>query len=346
MQLFTLDPLLDPRWNDLVTTHPWASAFHQKGWLEALARTYRYRPVVLTSNAPDEPLTNGIAFCEVRSWITGTRLVSLPFADHSEPLLNDQGDPFKLASWMQTECLRNNWKYIELRPVSSGMCAESSFMEGESYWLHTLDLAPSLEEIFHNCHSNCIQRRVRRAQRECLSYEKGCSEALIEDFYRLTMITRRRHFLLPQPISWFRNLVACMSPNVEIRLVRKGNDPVAAILTLKHRDTVIYKYGCSNEKFHHLAGMPFLFWNLIEESKTAGAAMIDFGRTDLENTGLIKFKDRLGAVRKRITYFRYPRSQGERSMTFTGFSPTRRLASILPDALSSMAGEMVYRHIG
>ena len=71
-----------------------------------------------------------------------------------------------------------------------------------------------------------------------------------------------------------------MSPNAEIRLARKGGVPIAAILSLKHRRTVVYKYGCSDEKFHHLAGMPFLFWKLIEESKDAGAEQIDFGRTD------------------------------------------------------------------
>ena len=35
---------------------------------------------------PDEPLENGFLFCRVESWLTGRRLVSLPFSDHCEPL--------------------------------------------------------------------------------------------------------------------------------------------------------------------------------------------------------------------------------------------------------------------
>jgi len=73
----------------------------------------------------------------------------------------------------------------------------------------------------------------------------------------------------------------------------------------------VYKYGCSDEKFHHLAGMPFLFWKLIEESKALGAEQIDFGRTDMDNDGLVEFKDRFGTTRQRLTYYRYPETSRE-----------------------------------
>src|SRR5580700_5556025 len=90
VSVYLIDPLSDDRWNDLVAHHPRATTFHQRGWLQALARTYDYHPLVLTTGAAGEPLDNGIVFCHIASWVTGTRLVSLPFADHCDPLLNDQ----------------------------------------------------------------------------------------------------------------------------------------------------------------------------------------------------------------------------------------------------------------
>jgi lipid II:glycine glycyltransferase (peptidoglycan interpeptide bridge formation enzyme) len=117
-------------------------------------------------------------------------------------------------------------------------------------------------------------------------------------------------------------------------------------LTLRHGRTVVYKYGCSDETFHHLAGMPFLFWKLIEESKTAGAEQIDFGRTDLDNEGLTEFKDRFGTTRRRITYLRYPESKAEKSVVATYLPVARHVFSVLPDALSSQMGRVLYRHIG
>jgi CelD/BcsL family acetyltransferase involved in cellulose biosynthesis len=344
--IYTLDPMHDSRWDNLVATHPRASVFHQSSWLKALATTYGYRPIALTSTPPGNKLSNGIVFCEVKSWATGSRLVSLPFADHSEPLLQEGGDPFMLADWMQTERRRHKWRYIELRPLSKEMLPECPLETTQSFWLHTLNLAPSLEQIFHSLHKNCIQRRIRRAEHEHLSYERGSSERLVNDFYRLLMITRRRHQLLPQPRAWFRNLLACASPDAEIRLARKGSTPIAAILTLRHRGTVVYKYGCSDQKFHPLAGMPFLFWKLIEEAKAAGAEQIDFGRTDLENHGLIRFKDRLGTTRSPLTYLRYPITAAESHPATSGGTRARHLFSVLPDAISSKAGQLVYRHIG
>ena len=222
MQLYTLDPMQDARWDDLASSHPRASVFHQRGWLKALAGTYGYRPMVLTTTQPGKPLSDGIVFCEVRSWITGNRLVSLPFADHADPLVNETCDTSVYTEWLRAECLRQKWKYIELRPLSWELPSDSPLVESQSFWFHTLSLTPSIDQLFQGLHKDCLQRRIRRAEREHLSYEKGCSEGLLNDFYRLLMITRRRHRLLPQPRAWFRNMVACMSPNVEIRLARKG----------------------------------------------------------------------------------------------------------------------------
>jgi hypothetical protein len=320
--------------------------FHHTGWLKALAGTYGYRPMVLTSAAAGQRLQDGIVFCEVKSWITGTRLVSLPFADHCGPLLNETGDSFEFTNWMRAECNRHQWKYIELRPLSWDMPADCPVVASQSYWFHALDLTPSAELIFRDLHKNSMQRRIRRADRERLSYERGRSEPLLRDFYRLLLITRRRHRLLPQPRAWFRNLIACMGPNLEIRLVRKDGVPIAAMLTLRHRTTVVYKYGCSDERFHHLAAMPFLFWKLIEESKAAGAEQMDLGRTDLDNDGLVAFKDRLGATRRRITYFRYPEDSKEKGVMASDLPAVRRLFSVLPDILSSWAGRLAYRHVG
>ena len=183
------------------------------GWLRALAATYGYRTMALTSAPPGEPLSDGLVFCEVKSWITGSRLVSLPFSDHSEPLLNESNNSFDLTEWMRTECNRHKWKYIEIRPLSWKMHSECPLVASQSFWIHTLDLTPSLDQIFSDLDKNCVQRRIRRAEREELSYQRGCSEELLDDFYRLLMITRRRHRLLPQPRVWFRNLVACMGPS-------------------------------------------------------------------------------------------------------------------------------------
>src|SRR5436309_1253555 len=87
-----IDPLRDPRWGELADRHPRASVFHTPGWLEALRRTYGYRPIVFSTSAPNQDLRNGLLFCQVESFLTGRRLVSLPFADHCDPLVDSPKD--------------------------------------------------------------------------------------------------------------------------------------------------------------------------------------------------------------------------------------------------------------
>ena len=320
--------------------------FHTRSWLRALARTYSYEPLVLTSARPDEPLHEGIVLCRVSSWITGTRLVSLPFSDHCEPLLDNSDEAREYSDWLRTECDRKRWRYVELRPMSWREPSDGVLKSSCSYCFHTLDLNPSLEQIFRTFHRDSVQRRILRAEKVGITCEIGQSAELQSEFYRLVRITRRRQRMIPQPRSWFRNLVECMGESLQIRLARKDGVGVAAMLTLRHRSRVVYKYGCSDQRSHHLGGVPFLFWRLIQESKALGMEEIDLGRSALDNEGLIRFKDRFGTRKQTLTYFRYSPAKERDTASGWGLRAARQIFSVLPEIISSTAGRILYKHIG
>jgi Acetyltransferase (GNAT) domain len=345
MNVHVADPLTDNRWDELVARHPKASAFHTKGWLKALHLTYGYKPFVVTSAAPNEDMNDGLVFCRVHSWVTGTRAVSLPFADHCEPLVDESKTMVDFLEWLQAERLREEWKYLEFRPLSPFGPLKPRPQSSSLYCCHELDITPCLEDIFHQMHRDCIRRKIRRAEKEHLSYEVGRTPELLEEFYQLLLISRKRLGILPQPQSWFRNLLQCMGDDLHIRVVRKEGIPIAAMLTLNHDRCVVYKYGCSNARFHKSGGIPFLFWKLIEESKAWGAEKIDFGRTDSWNDGLIRFKDRFGTRKHALTYYRYP-SDTKGPVESRTRRSARQFISIMPDSISGMLGRILYRHVG
>jgi len=347
VSLNTIDPLSDTRWDDMVARHPRASAFHERGWLTALTRTYGYELFALTSTPPGQPLRDGMVLGVVSSRITGNRFVSLPFSDHCDPLLNDPADFSEFLSSACAETGRHKrYSYVELRPLLPLPEESAGFGEASSYYFHVLDVGRSLPQIFAGFHKDSIQRKILRAEREGLSYEKGRSPRLLEEFYGLQLMTRRRHHLLPQPRSWFRNLVECMGEGAEIRVAGSDGRPIAAILTLRHGPTVVYKYGCSWEKFHHFGGMPFLLWRLIEECNHLGVETIDFGRSDIDNHGLIVFKDRFGTRRELLKYFRHWKAaQGHARIRFDSRF-MREILSSLPDAAFSAVGGLLYKHMG
>jgi CelD/BcsL family acetyltransferase involved in cellulose biosynthesis len=341
--IYTLNPMKDPRWTRFIAGHPQATVFHSVPWLTALHKTYGYDPIVVTTAPPNAAIEQGIVFCRVSSWVTGTRLVSLPFADHCEPLVNDANAGSEISEWLQRERAKRHWKYVELRPLAGSPYLGDGLRPGDSYCFHELDLSPGLDELHHALHKDSIQRKIRRAEREGLSYESGSTPRLLEEFYHLLLITRRRLHALPQPRGWFRNLSAALGADFEIRVARKNGSALASILSLRHRSSVVYKYGASDHALHNLGGMPFLFWKLIGESKAAGAERIDFGRSDLDNPGLITFKNRFGTSKKSLTYLRATSAPEETAWNVRALRPYFYL---LPDALCSTAGRVLYRHMG
>ena len=343
--MYQVDPLQDPRWKELLLRHPSATVFHTPEWLEALRRTYGYEPIVPTTSAPSRELTEGLAACRVSSWLTGRRLVSLPFSDHCEPLVSCMEEFQHLLSGLKQEAVRSQYKYIEFRPLSFSLGRVSGLERSESFCVHKLDLGPTAAELFSGFHKDCVQRKIRRAEREDLVYEDGNSAALLRKFYDLQVITRRRQQLPPQPFAWFRNLAVCMGDKLKVRLVSKDGKPVASILTLQFRRILVYKYGCSDKLFSNLGGMQLLFWRAILEAKREGLSEFDLGRSDLGNDGLIHFKDRLGAKRTAVSYWRYGASSDARPDT-RKMAVARRVVSHLPSAWLTTAGSLFYRHVG
>lgn len=307
---------------------------------------------MFTTSETREEIRDGIVFCRVRDWLRGCRMVSLPFSDHCEPLVDDRKDLALLLAALRLNQEREKWKYIELRPLGSWAGGEKqpSFAAGEDFFFHVLDLQPSLDTIFRNFHKSCIQRKIHRAERENLGYEAGRSEGLLEKFYYLLLLTRRRHQLPPQPLVWFKNLRDCLGERLTIRLVSHNGQPIASILTMSFKSSLVYKYGCSDARHHNLGGMPLLFWKTIQEAKALGICELDLGRSDTENPGLVAFKEHLGAKCSKLQYFRAPLHAAERprfaKKTDWKLRLAKRTFEWMPDSLLKLAGNLLYRHIG
>jgi Acetyltransferase (GNAT) domain len=346
---YQLDPTKDSRWAELVERHPRASVFHTVGWLQALRRTYGYEPVAFTTSSPTGDLKNGLVFCLINSWLTGRRLVSLPFSDHCEPLCDSTEEVNFLIHYLQTTMEHQQWKYLELRPINGDFGNISDgigLLPAATYFLHTLDLRPDLNVVFRSLNRDSVQRRIQRAQRAALVEKCGRSDDLLKEFYALFVITRGRHRVPPTPYAWFRNLIRCHDKALEIRLAYKDKTPIAAILTLQFRDVVYFKYGCSDARFNRFGATPWLLWRAIAAGKSNGANEFDMGRTQRDNAGLLAFKNHWVPQPKRLVYWTFPNVSSLNSHDGWKLKMAKRIFSIMPNRLRTMTGRLVYRHIG
>lgn len=345
--MYKIDPLTDSRWPQFIAEHPNTSIFHTREWLDALRLSYGYAPVAFTSCQRSD-LSDAVVFCEVQSWLTGKRLVSLPFSDHCQPLA-DTANLRAILHYLHGQREQQQLRYIELRPtvLDSALSAQDQFTGSERFSLHTIDLRPDLEVIYKGFHGNCVRRKIKRAEREGLLYESGRSNELLRKFRHLLLLTRRRHQLPPQPASWFHNILRCLGDRVTIHVVSKGSTPVASILTLICKNSMVYKYGCSDVQFNAMGGTSFLFWKAIQQAKSVGVERFDLGRSSYEDPGLIAFKEHLGAVSSELIYYRNPPPNPKPLQHKRRISALSRQAmAYLPNPLFAGVGQLFYRHMG
>ena len=341
-----IDPLTNPRWPEFLRGNPQASVFHSRGWLEAVYRTYGYRPAVITTSPPNSDLANGLVFCRVRSCFTGRRFVALPFSDHCDPLVRGTDDLLTLLSEIERQAQSEGCSYVELRPVSVLSGLQPAWHTSHAYCLHRVDLRLGAEGLFRRFHRNCVQRRIRHAEKEGIAITEGRDAATLGVFYDLFLQTRRRHGLPPPPIAWFRNILTCLSDSATIRCAHQNGQPVAAILTLQCGTSLYYKYGASLTRFHRLAATPYLLWHAIQDAIRKGLEVFDLGRSDYDNHGLITFKDRWNSVRSLLAYIRSPANAPKPSHATLARNPLFQTACrYMPDNCLTAIGHLSYRHI-
>lgn len=289
-----------------------------------------------------------MVFCRVDSWFTGHRLVSLPFSDHCEPLIDTPENASFLICSLQDSLQIMGCDYLEIRLIDAGFNLLKQGIDlgpVTTYFFHSLDLGPDLGELFLNFDKDSVQRRIRRAERAGLLQKCGTSHDLLTDFYHLFTLTRRRHHLPPTPYAWFANLVDCQGKILEIRLAYKEKIPIAAVITLRFRDVVYYKYGCSDTRFNKFGAVPWLLWQAISNARLNAARKFDFGRTEANSLGLLAFKNHWVRHPGQLAYCRLPKGcPSFDSAESWKLKMARRTFSHMPDWLLVAAGKLLYRH--
>jgi hypothetical protein len=343
--ILEIDPLTDSRWPGFLSAHPSASVFHNAGWLRALHRTYGHKPAALVALRPSGELAASLVFCRLRSAISGRRLISLPFSDHCELLTTGRMQAGDLLSQYREIAGAEGCRYIEVRPASNSPFAEDSWRPSRTFFLHRLDLRPGATALFEEFHKDCVRRRIRHAEKQNLTVSDGRDPETIKQFFGLLVKTRRRHGLPPQPLAWFQNLIECMGQFATVHLAGKDNQTIAAILTLRYRKTIYYKYGASDARFHDLGAIPYLLWRAIEGAVHEGLEELDMGRSDCDNLGLVQFKERWGAKRSSLVYWELPSYRSGRLYKDHLLSSLGHLACRhLPDQCLVGLGKLLYRH--
>lgn len=338
-----LNPLAEPEWDDLVAAHPRCSFFHSAAWARVLSNSYGYTPLYLAA-VTDGKLSGLIPFMEIRSPFTGTRGVSLPFADGCDFFL-PEGVSFEQAIQTVIDVAHSRrWKTFELRGRVPGMETVPAYKE---YYCHVLDLSPGEHPLFSRFREN-VQRNIRKVERERVTVQEDASPSGLRQFYRLNCITRRRHGLPPQPFRFFESLRDHVLSQAKgmLLLARHEGNCISGAVFLHFKGNVIFKYGASDRRFQHLRANNLVLWQGIRHSCSSGFGSLSFGRTDLGQDGLRRFKRSWGCAESRLKYSRFDvRSRSWCDEKKPSNVPWRSVLTRMPIPVLRALGTVAYRHI-
>lgn len=339
-----IDPLCEPGWDSLLSTHPQNSFFHSTAWARVLHDSYGHQPVYFCQIA-DGRLRGLLPVMEVSSTLTGIRGVSLPFTDCCAPLFADERadwDPYSLAIGHGHT---RQWRYLECRGSQARWVGASPSL---SFHGHRINLGIGEETLFRNL-KGCVRRGVRKAAAANLQVRCECSLEAMRNFYFLHCLTRRRHGLPPQPFRFFESIAhhVLASNRGFIISAWLADEPIAASVFFHERQEAFFKFGASNYAFQALRANNLVLWEAIRRYESMGIKHLDLGRTSLSNAGLRRFKRGFGAEEYQINYYKYDlRKRG----FVTGFdfseSPVNRVFRWASLPILRWSGAMLYPHLG
>jgi len=327
-------------WNTFIGQRPDSNIFHHPAWHQLLGKCYGYRPFAMVMRDPDGSIRAGLPFMEVNRPHRKRRWISLPFSDHCSPLTNEPEVLARLSTSLNTLSGEHGNPNIEVRWDLSGTPSEQDCMD---YVLHVLSLDQDVEKVKSRIHHSHL-RNVKAAQAHEIQIRRGVSERDLEAFYRLHLETRHRQGVPIQPRRYFKLLhEMILQPGLGfISLAYHGSECLAGAVFLHWNRTLTYKYGASTEAGLSLRPNHLIFWDAIRWGCEQGYSVLDFGRTDLENSGLRIFKSRWGAREIPLRYFNTPQpdpANGERAF----MSAAQAVISRSPLWLCKLAGEIYYR---
>jgi hypothetical protein len=343
-EVVAVDPRTDPRWAELAAT-PGASLFTSPPWIAAVCGTYGLVAEGRVLVGDDGGPADGLAWVRVRD-ARGDRLSSLPFSDRAEPFTR------RAAHWspLVRDALESGLP-LTVRSLDDAPATRDPRFRvvGEAAW-HGLPLTGALEEVQARA-SAATRRNLRAAASSGVRAVAADDLESLRALHRLHVGLRKRKYrMLAQPVAFFDRIWSEFAPRDGALTVLALVDdrPIAGALYLVWNDVLYYKFGASIAEELPRRPNEAVHWEAIRWAKERGLRLLDWGLSDLDQPGLLRFKRKWGSDERRILTLRAGDPPADaRGAELGGVlgELTRLLTDeSVPDEVTARAGSVLYRY--
>lgn len=276
-----------------VKAHPEGTPFHLPAWTQAVAEGCGQRDRSLVAWAADGSIAGLLPLTELHSPLFGRALVSSGFAvgGGALALRPDVAEMLVAEAWRLAESLACGTVELRGGPIPAGW-----HVDGTTYAGFARDLAGDDEaELLQIPRKQ--RAEVRRALGNGLTVDFGDRDA----HYRVYAESVRNLGTPVFPRTLFEAVLDAFGERADILTVRQDGVPVASVLSLYFRGTVMPYWGGGTHTARGLRANDLMYFALMRHARERGCTRFDFGRSKA-GTGAHAFKRNWGFEPQPLAY--------------------------------------------
>ncbi len=347
IEIETMDPT-EAAWADVISQCE-ARLFLSPSWLGVLAETFGFEFTALTVRSPEGVSALPYALIDDAR---GPRIRSLPFCDLA---------PFPLATpehWPLLEAeLGHPMVGASLAVLPGAVPADPTRWQSSRPWVwHMLNVEGD-EEALMERYPRSLRNKIRKPTKHGFVTATRTDAAAVDSFFDLHLgVRRHRHHLLAQPRALFHNMAdrfwgeGRLEPDRTdgaVVTVEREGDVAAAVMVARYDDVAYYKFAASDPDHRHRNVNQAVVHGAATWAQAVGCTHLDLGRSDIDQPGLVRFKDQFRAESRpieRLARTGVPYLPGDELGTTLGRLTELLTDPSVPDAITEKAGNELYRY--
>ncbi len=330
--------------------------FHSEPWRQAVEQAFEVKILPFTPRS--EP--TGLAWYSALADIRGERIVATPFSDFCDPLIETE------AGWLEfADHVRSFGRPVTVRPfrnplavrgpggghdIGDGYGDRDGFDRRRELLWHGVDLTNGADAVWDGLKTK-LRTTIRRAPKTGLRFRFSNSMDDVVAFHRMHVDLRKTKYgLLAQPLHFFEALHDRFGDDMAVLIAEEADGtPVAAMVYFAWNGVWYYKFSASYPRRYRPNSA--MIMEACREGAERGLDLLDMGRSDLDQPGLVDFKRQFASEELELTTLHWTPPDWDDPVGAEVGQLLGRVTELftgpeVPNELTAQAGALLYRYFG
>ncbi len=269
------------RWDAFVLASPVASFFHRAAWQDVIHQVFGHATFYFFAER-DGQIVGVLPLAQVRSWLFGHAVTSLPFASVAGMASADAEAAAALQQQAEALAHRLGAEHLEMRNDSP----QQPWPTVDLYVDFRMPIPAVLDERML-----AIPQKRRNMVRKAIKLGlRAVPDDTVDRFFPVFARNARDHGTPTLPKRFFEALKSGFGSDCRILSIDNAQGQcISSIMCFFHRGDVLAYYAGETPEARGTAANDLKYWEVMKWAQTAGCTRFDIGRSK-QGTGSYEFK--------------------------------------------------------